>query len=64
MQPLASVAVIVKIQVPAVVGVPERVVPEGGLGVSAKAGAPGGNVPFVTANVYGVAPPVAEIATV
>lgn len=45
---MASVAVIVKTPVPEVVDVPERR-PE--LGARVKAGAPGGRVPDVTANV-------------
>ena len=50
-QPLASVAVTSKFDVPAVVGVPEIVAP---VRLS-----PAGSEPEVTANVYGPVPPVA-----
>lgn len=49
--PSASVAVTVKVDVPAVVGVPEMVAPDNVR--------PAGNVPVVTLHVYGVEPPLA-----
>ena len=58
-QPRLSMAVIVKLKMPAVFGVPERRALEGPLGVSVKAGRPGGSEP-VTVKVYGGVPPEAE----
>ncbi|PIP41358.1 MAG: hypothetical protein COX19_03855 [Desulfobacterales bacterium CG23_combo_of_CG06-09_8_20_14_all_51_8] len=54
-QPLSSVAVIVKINVPAVVGVP-AIRPPVVIGDS-----PSGSVPAVMVNAYGPAPPLAVI---
>jgi hypothetical protein len=54
-QLLASVAVIVKLNWPAVVGVPEMT-PVVALSVR-----PGGSAPLETVKVYGAVPPVAEI---
>ena len=51
-QPSASVPVTVTVELPAVVGVPERTPAE--LNVK-----PNGKVPVVTANVYGAVPPLA-----
>jgi hypothetical protein len=53
-QPLASVAVIVKLNTPAVVGVPEM------MPVVAPSIRPFGNAPAETTKVYGAVPPVAE----
>ena len=52
--PCASVAVTVKLDVPMVVGIPERV-PEG------ESVNPAGKAPAVRANEYGAVPPDAEI---
>lgn len=56
-QPFASVAVIVKLNCPAVVGVPEMT-PVVELSVS-----PGGSAPSETAKIYGGVPPTAEIVS-
>ena len=53
-QPFASVAVIVRLKTPVVVGVPEMT-PVVGLSVR-----PGGSAPLETAKVYDPVPPVAE----
>jgi hypothetical protein len=53
-QPFASVARTVNVEVPAVVGVPA-------INPAAVSVSPGGSAPAVTSNVYGPAPPLPVI---
>jgi hypothetical protein len=55
-QPFVSVAVIVKVKVPATVGVPERITDEGPPGLSER---PVGSVPLETVKMNGAFPPTA-----
>ena len=57
-QPFASVAVIVKLKMPLVVGVPEMTAVVGLAGIKVR---PGGSAPLEIVKVYGGVPPLAKI---